>query len=110
MTDPQEIVHSVFARVRAADPSVAELYAVDARLETVAGPRVGRQEIDAFYREVFRSARPQPHVEAVFTNPPTVVALLRVIGSHGSIRRAVDIFDVADGAIRSMRICQEPST
>jgi hypothetical protein len=104
---PDELVQAVFARVRGADPTVADLYGPDASLETAAGVVRGREAIAAFYQDVFRTTRPQPSVEALFVNLPMVVALLRIEVPDGGVRRVVDVFHVDDGAISSMRVCSE---
>src|SRR5438445_6014157 len=102
---PEEIVHAVFARVRAADPAVAQLYAPDAVLDHGDGLHSGREEIEAFYRGVFLNRRPQPHVAALFVNLPTVAALLRVETADEGEINVVDVFQVSDGLIREMRVC-----
>jgi predicted SnoaL-like aldol condensation-catalyzing enzyme len=104
---PDELVQAVFARVRAADPTVADLYGPDASLETADRVVHGREAIAAFYRDVFQTTRPQPSVEALFVNLPVVVALLRIEVPDGAVRRIVDVFHVDDGAISSMRVCSE---
>lgn len=104
----EEMVRTVFARVRAADPAVADLYAEDARLDHGDGVHQGRAAIAAFYRDVFVTTRPQPQVEALFVNLPVVAALLRVAMGDGSVLRVVDVFHVEDGAIQSMSVCRVP--
>jgi hypothetical protein len=104
---PEEIVHAVFARVRAADPSVAQLYAPDAVLNHGDGVHSGRDEIEAFYRGVFVNRRPQPHVQALFVNLPTVAALLRVDTADVGVLQVVDVFQVSDGLITEMRVCYQ---
>ncbi|HEV7679165.1 MAG TPA: nuclear transport factor 2 family protein [Candidatus Dormibacteraeota bacterium] len=105
LTTPEDIVQAVFARVRAADPSVAQLYAPDAVLNHGDGVFTGRDEIEAFYRGVFAARRPQPHVQALFVNLPTVAALLRVETADEGVLQVVDVFQVSDGLIREMRVC-----
>jgi predicted SnoaL-like aldol condensation-catalyzing enzyme len=102
---PEEIVHAVFARVRAKDPSVAQLYAPDAVLDHGDGVFSGREAIDAFYRDVILNHRPQPHVQALFVNLPTVAALLRVETRDRGTVEVLDVFQVSDGFINEMRVC-----
>jgi hypothetical protein len=102
---PEEIVHTVFARVRAKDPSVAQLYAPDAVLDHGDGLHEGREEIEAFYRGVFINRAPQPHVQKLFVNLPTVAALLRVDTSDEGVIEVVDVFQVSDGQIQAMKVC-----
>ena len=103
---PEEIVTSVFARVRAHDPAVAQLYAEDAVLHHDYGHESfhGRAAIEAFYRTVF-VRNPQPQVAALFVHLPTVAALLDVEQPDGEKRQVVDVFQVEDGFIREMRVC-----
>jgi hypothetical protein len=102
---PEDMVRAVFARVRASDPTVSELYAVDATLRSSDGFYEGRAAIAGFYEERFRTARVQPDIEDLFVNLPLVVALLWVSTSDGAVLRVADVFEVGDDAIRSLQIC-----
>jgi hypothetical protein len=102
---PEEIVTSVFARVRGRDITVADLYAEDARLTSGDGTvHQGRDAIREFYREVITVRKPNPQVAGLFVNLPTVAAVIQA-GTTNGIASAVDVFQVRDGAIREMRIC-----
>jgi hypothetical protein len=103
----EEMVRAVFSRVRACDPAVSELYALDATLTSPDGRHEGRGAIAAFYEERFRMGRVEPHIEALFVNLPTVVALLRVSMSEGESIRVVDVFEVGEEGIRSLHICRQ---
>src|SRR5581483_1651600 len=92
---PEEIVTSVFARVRARDIRVADLYAEDATLYSHDGVHRGRDAIRAFYKNVVEVTKPNPQVVGLFVNLPTVAAVIN----------AGNVFQVEDGEIRSMRIC-----
>jgi len=97
-------VREVFARVRNADPAVADLYREDAIL--LYGPNgraVGRDEIRAFYVRTFAAISPQPQVEAVLEEPPRFVAIVDVQTGYGH-RRALDLFEVGDDGIRRLEI------
>ncbi|HZS14444.1 MAG TPA: nuclear transport factor 2 family protein [Candidatus Dormibacteraeota bacterium] len=101
---PEEIVTSVFARVRARDIRVADLYAEDATLYSHDGVHRGRDAIRAFYKNVVEVTKPNPQVVGLFVNLPTVAAVINA-GTTEHIANAVDVFQVEDGEIRSMRIC-----
>jgi len=102
---PEEMVRAVFARVRDCDPAISELYAPDATLRSADGLYEGREAIARFYEERFREARVQPQVEDLFVNLPLVAALLRVSTGDGTVLRVIDVFEVDEGAIRSLQIC-----
>jgi SnoaL-like domain len=104
---PEEMVRAVFARVRACDPTVSDLYAADATLRSSEGLYEGREAIAGFYKERFRTARVQPDIEDLFVNLPLVVALLRVSTGDGAVLRVVDVFEVGDAAINSLQICMQ---
>ncbi len=66
-------MREVFARVRNADPAVADLYTEDAIiLYGESGRAVGREEIRAFYVRTFDAIAPQPQVEAILEEPPQI--------------------------------------
>jgi hypothetical protein len=97
-------VREVFARVRKADPAVADLYTEDAIL--LYGPNgraVGREEIRAFYVRIFEAIAPQPHVEAVLEEPPRFVAIVDVPTGDGH-HRALDLFELGGDGIRRLEI------
>jgi hypothetical protein len=97
-------VREVFARVRNADPAVADLYAEDAViLYGQRGRAVGREEIRAFYVRAFETMSPQPQVEAVLEEPPRFVAIVDV-PAEGRHHRALDLFEVDGDGIRRLEI------
>ncbi len=97
-------VREVFARVRNADPAVADLYAEDAViLYGQSGRAVGREEIRAFYVRTFEAISPQPQVEAVLEEPPRFVAIVDV-PAEGRHHRALDLFEVDGDGIRRLEI------
>jgi hypothetical protein len=102
---PEERVQEVFARVRAKDPRVADLYAPDATLTSSGPSREGRDAIREFYEGVFRGGGVQPRVQELYSSPPIVIAVLRVGTPSGEEHRVADVFDVGDEGIRSMRAC-----
>ena len=103
---PEDMVRTVFARVRERDPTVSELYASDATLRSADGLFEGRQAIAGFYDRV-RAPGVQPHIDDLFVNLPLVVALLSVTTSDGEVVRVADVFEVGEDGIRSLQICHQ---
>jgi hypothetical protein len=107
--EPRELVQEVFNRLHASDPTVSELYAEDAvRYGHDGRIHRGRAEIDAFYRSLFPREPPFPELECWLIQLPYVGALLRMPGQEGPEGLYMDLFEVADGAIRSIRVLQRP--
>lgn len=102
---PEDVVRTLFARVRAHDVSVSDLFAPDATLEAPGRQIRGRDEIRRFYEGVFQSGGVHPEVEELFVAAPVVAALLRVTGATGDVLRVLDLFELEAGVIRSMRVC-----
>lgn len=97
-------VREVFARVRNADPAVADLYTEDAiLLYGRNGSAIGREEIRAFYVRTFETLSPEPHVEAVLEEPPRFVAIVDVPTADRH-HRALDLFELGDDGIRRLEI------
>jgi hypothetical protein len=102
---PEEIVKTVFKRVRTRDRSLSELFAADATLVAPGNRLEGREAIADFYEGVFRADRVVPEIEELFVSPPVVAALLRVTISDTEVLRVLDVFEIEDDTIRSMRVC-----
>ena len=107
-SDPQlrgaDRVREVFARVRNADASVADLYADDAVIVYGDGDRAeGRDAIRAFYQGAMDTIRPQPIVEVMLEAPPLYVALVDV-PTAAVHHRALDVFEIDEGGIRRLEI------
>jgi hypothetical protein len=102
---PDELVREVFARVRANDIGVADLYAPDATLTSSDVTQVGRAAIAEFYLSRFREGGVQPQVQDIYLSLPLVVAVLRVETPSGAVHHVADVFEVVGGSIRSMRAC-----
>jgi ketosteroid isomerase-like protein len=108
---PEDVVRSVFERVHASDPSVGDLYAEDALRIDQHGQRfAGRAAITEFYKSIFPTSAPHPTLEALFVNLPVVGALLRLPGRDGNTGLYLDMFEVEDGLIRSLRVIFQPDT
>jgi hypothetical protein len=103
---PEERVLSVFDRVRRSDPTVSDLYAVDATLRVRDGLHEGREAIAGFYDQAFRANPVQPQVDDLFVSLPVIVAVLSVTMGNGDVRRFADVFEVDEEGIRSLRVCQ----
>ena len=106
---PEDLVRTVFERVHASDPTVRDLYAEDAvRIDQTGRRYEGRVAIGEFYESLFPTSPPHPELEALFVNPPFVAALLRLPGREDSGGYYLDLFEIEDGAIRSLRVMFQP--
>lgn len=104
MTD-EEVVRAVFERVHASDPTVRDLYAEDAvRYGHDGLVQRGRAAIGEFYQAWFPSKPPHPEIECLLASPPYIAALLRLPEREGRRGWCVDLFEVEDGAIRTLRV------
>jgi uncharacterized protein (TIGR02246 family) len=97
------LVRELFRRFREADPSVADLFAEDGVLIERGERFEGREAVREFYRGVFE-LKPQPHVEALFFDLPTVAALLRVEAGNLAMT-AIDVLTLVDGEVQSYIVC-----
>jgi SnoaL-like domain len=102
---PEELVREVFARVRASNIEVAQLYAPDATLTASDTTHKGRAAIAEFYASRFHEGGVHPQVQEIYLNPPLVVAVLRVTAASGVVHHVADVFELEGGLIRSMRAC-----
>ncbi|HZS15228.1 MAG TPA: nuclear transport factor 2 family protein [Candidatus Dormibacteraeota bacterium] len=104
---PEELVRSVFAKVRAGDWSVLDLYTEDARLEFPDGQtREGREGLREHYQQVLEVRKPQPEVLAMYSNPPMVAAVVRS-APQGPVH--LDVFTVDGDRLKGYRACVETS-
>lgn len=103
--DDSATVVEVFARVRARDDRVADLYAPDATLTADDAVYSGRDAIREFYRGVFANGSPKPVVRGLWHNATSYAALIEAQRGAEPVH-AVDVFDVVDGVIRLLRIYQ----
>lgn len=105
----EELVRQVFERVHASDPAVSDLYADDAvRIDQEGRRYEGRPAIAQFYESIMPTSPPHPVLEHIFVNPPFVGALLRLPERNGIARHYLDLFEVDNGAIRSLRVMFPP--
>jgi hypothetical protein len=105
---PEEIVRAVFDRVHASNPTVSDLYAEDAvRYGHDGQVQHGRAAIAEFYESRFPTAPPYPELAGMFVQLPYVAVLLRFPEHDTSLGGVIDLFEVDDGAIRSLRVLLE---
>lgn len=96
-------VRQVFARVKAGDNRVADLYAEDGVVQ-VAGHQIeGRESIRAFYQHTIDSIHPQPEVQEVLQSENLFIAVVHVPTDNG-VQSAIDLFELDDEGIRRLVI------
>ena len=101
--DPAATVVEYFARMRASDPSVAELFHDDARLVGLGKVTQGRRDIVAFYRRIIETAGPTPQIVGdplVAGSRVAVEILIELAG--GATVHVIDLFEVEAGRIRTL--------
>jgi hypothetical protein len=100
---PSAIVSAYFARMRARDPSVADLFHENAELIGLGTRRRGRSSIREFYSGVIERAGPSPRTLGSFlADGDRVAAEILVELSGGATIHAVDLFTIEEGLIRSL--------
>ena len=105
---PEQLVRQVFERVHASDPSIVELFHEDAVRHGQDGrSQHGRAAIGAFYQSLFPTSPPYPEIDQVFIQLPYVGVLLRLPENEAGLRHVIDLFEVEDGAIRTLRVLME---
>jgi limonene-1,2-epoxide hydrolase len=89
-----------FARVRQADPRVADLFTEDAVVKNPGDVVIsGREAIRAHYQRVFDALQPQPEVVHIFADHPEYFVDLNVRTNRGpEPSRTIDIFRFDDDA------------
>jgi hypothetical protein len=102
-----DLVREVFARVRAGDLGVADLFREDAVLHYGDIRAEGRDAIRRFYGRTVDALQPQPVVDAILESPPWYVALVD-LPTAGPHMRALDLFELDGGCIRSIEIYIRP--
>jgi hypothetical protein len=101
--DPSEIVSTYFARVRARDVSVTDLFHDDAILIGLGNITRGRAAIEEFYRGVIERAGPTPRLGGpLMISGGRVAAEIYIDLAAGATVHAVDLFEIEDGQIRSV--------
>jgi hypothetical protein len=100
---PQQVVNEYFSRMRHSDFAVAELFAEDAVLIGMGEPICGKDAVAAFYRDSISRAAPSPDPLLVFSDGPNVAAEIRITIADGTELHVLDIFEVRDGLIHSLK-------
>jgi hypothetical protein len=101
--DPASVASEYFARMRAADVSVVDLFHDDASLVGLGTTRTGKAAISEFYRGVIERAGPTPRQAGPFlVDGARVAAEIYIDLSGGVSIHAVDLFVVDEGRIRSL--------
>ena len=101
--DPSAVVEEYFARVRAGDPRVAELFHDQAEIRGLGMRRSGRQEIERFYARTLDQGRPAPRlVGPMLIEGGRVMAELSITIADGPSVHVLDLFEVENGRILSL--------
>ena len=103
MSGPADVAKEYFARMRAGDLRVLELFHDDAVLKGLGQVTVGRDAIRAFYTSAIENGRPQPSEPiSLLADAGRAFAEVNIrLGDGGSVH-AVDLFEVEDGRIRTL--------
>ena len=100
---PLGVVCEYFARVRARDLGVVDLFHEDARLLGLGALRQGRPAILEFYRGVLERAGPSPRIVGdLLASGVRVAAEIEIELTGGAMVHALDLFEVEDGRIRCL--------
>ncbi|MBW2289687.1 MAG: nuclear transport factor 2 family protein [Deltaproteobacteria bacterium] len=102
-SEPEEVATEYFARMRAGDVSVVDLFHEDASLVGLGTTRTGKAAIREFYQGVIERAGPSPRSAGPLLADGTRVAAEVFIDLSDEVSvHAVDIFVVEEGRIRSL--------
>jgi hypothetical protein len=102
-SEPESVASEYFARMRAADKSVVDLFHDDAKLVGLGTTRIGKDAIREFYHGVIDRAGPTPRSAGpLLVEGPRVAAEVYIDLSDDTSVHAVDIFVVEEGRIRSL--------
>ena len=101
--DPRSVVLEYFRRVKAADPSLADLFHEDARLVGLGTVTEGRAAIAAFYAGATDRAAPSPRLLApLLVDGPRVAAEIAIDLADGARLHVMDLFEIHDGLVASL--------
>jgi hypothetical protein len=96
-------VREVFARVKAGNSGVADLYAEDGVVRVAGHEVMGREAIRAFYQRTIDTIHPQPSVVEVRQVDELYIAVVDVPTDKGPMN-AIDLFELGDDGIRRLVI------
>jgi len=100
---PIEVVSEYFARVRARDLGIVDLFLEDARLVGLGAVRQGRPAILEFYRGVIERAGPSPRIVGdLLASGTRVAAEIQIELTGGATVHALDLFEIEGGGIRCL--------
>ena len=100
---PSDIVEQYFARMRARDARVVDLFHEDAELIGLGMRRQGHEAILDFYSGVIERAAPTPSLVGSFlVDGGRVAAEIVIELADGATVHAVDMFAIEQGRIRSL--------
>jgi len=100
---PSEVASEYFARMRAGDLSVVDLFHEDAELIGLGTRRQGRAAILDFYQGVIERAGPTPRqIGGLLADGERVAVEILIELAEGATVHAVDMFVVDSGRIRSL--------
>jgi len=98
--EPAAIVQEYFARVRAGDREVAELFREHATIRGLGMSVSGRANIRVFYDETMDEKRPDPELLHPLTvDGKRVIAELRIAVADGPPVHVLDLFEIEQGQI-----------
>jgi hypothetical protein len=102
-SDPKSVVSEYFARVRARDIGIVDLFHDDAVLHGLGTRRCGRTEILEFYRDIIDGTGPEPREAGPLLSHGSRVAAEIQIGLPGGASvHVIDLFVIEEGRIRSL--------
>lgn len=101
--DKAAVADEYFARMRAGDIGVLELFHDDARLQGLGMLTVGKEAIREFYTGIIERAGPTPRElgPKVAQGDRVFAEVLIDLGNDLTIH-AIDVFEVIDGRIKSL--------
>lgn len=96
MTGIEDLARRYFEHVRAKDAAgVAGMFAADGVFAPPGGERVcGPAAIEAYYRDVFAAAAPNPQVHAIAADGDLCFVEIVALRPDGTRSRAIDLFTV----------------
>ncbi len=102
-TDPITVADEYFARMRAGDIGVLDLFHDDAKLQGLGMLTMGKEAIREFYTDIIASAGPTPRElgPKVAQGDRVFAEVLIDLGNELTIH-AIDVFEVVDGRIKSL--------
>jgi len=102
-SEPTSVVQEYFARIRARDISIVDLFDDHATLIGLGTTRSGRDAIREFYLDVIERAGPTPRsVGPLLAHGPRVAAEILIEPAGGQTVHAIDLFVIEESRIRAL--------